>query len=293
MKNYLPTYFGGGMKHLSLFSGIGGFDLAAEWMGWENVAHCEIEPYCLKVLKKLWPHANTHTNIFDLNGEQYADRIDIISGGFPCQPFSIAGEQKGTGDDRHLWPEMLRIIREVRPRFVVAENVRGLLSIESGMVFRNCIRSLEDEGYEVQPFVIPAVAVGADHRRDRVWIVAHSDKIGCNKRSADDRHEDSPEERTKIWRPPYGRSRKRDACPACAGHKYPTFAGSEVQSCAHARVGRATEPPVLGANHGVSHRSHRIAALGNAIVPQIAYQIFRAIAMTDDAMRNNDTIKGI
>jgi DNA (cytosine-5)-methyltransferase 1 len=162
------------LKHASLFTGIGGFDLAASWMGWENVFQCEIEPFCQKILKYFYPQSELFTDIKTSNFEKYHGTIDIITGGFPCQPFSVAGKRRGTDDDRYLWAEMLRAIREVQPRWIVAENVCGLLTMQSGMVFERVCADLENAGYEVQPFVVPACAVGAPHRRDRVWIVACS-----------------------------------------------------------------------------------------------------------------------
>ena len=125
------------MKHGSLFSGIGGFDLAAEWMGWENVFHCEIAEFPRKILNYYWPNAESYEDIKKTDFTKWCGTVDIISGGFPCQPYSAAGKRLGKEDDRHLWPEMLRVIREVQPRFVVGENVAGLLSWNNGMVFHN------------------------------------------------------------------------------------------------------------------------------------------------------------
>lgn len=162
------------MIHGSLFSGIGGFDLAATWAGWQNAFNCEINPFCREVLKYHFPESEQIENIKDYDFTVYRNRIDIISGGFPCQPFSHAGKRLGTDDDRYLWPQMLRAIREVSPRWVVGENVDGLITMQDGMVFEKVCADLEDAGYEVQPYIIPACAVGAPHRRYRVWIVAHA-----------------------------------------------------------------------------------------------------------------------
>jgi len=162
------------MKHGSLFSGIGGFDLAAEWMGWENVFHCEIAEFPRKILKYHFPKSICYEDIKKTDFTKHRGEIDIISGGFPCQPYSNAGKRKGKEDDRHLWPEMLRVIREVQPRFVVGENVSGLLTWNNGMVFHEIITDLENEGYETQAFLIPACATNAPHRRDRIWFVANA-----------------------------------------------------------------------------------------------------------------------
>lgn len=160
------------MRHGSLFSGIGGFDLAAQWLGWENVFHCEWNPFGQRVLKHYWPNADSHHDITKTNFTQYANRIDILTGGFPCQPYSSAGKRKGKEDERHLWPEMLRTIREVAPRYVVGENVLGLTNWDGGIVFDEVHTDLETAGYEVAAMVVPAAAVNAPHGRDRVWFVA-------------------------------------------------------------------------------------------------------------------------
>lgn len=165
------------MKHGSLFSGLGGFDLAAEWMGWENIFHCEWMEFPRKVLDYHFPNADSHIDICKTDFNKYANEIDILTGGFPCQPFSMAGKRKGTDDERYLWGEMLRAIQEIKPTFVIAENVAGILSIDDGLVFEQVCLDLETEGYEVQPFVIPAAAKNAPHRRDRVWFVAYSRSI--------------------------------------------------------------------------------------------------------------------
>ena len=162
------------MKHGSLFSGIGGFDLAAQWMGWENAFHCEISEFPRKVLHHYWPNALSYENIKETDFTKWRGKIDVISGGFPCQPYSLAGKRLGKEDDRHLWPEMLRCIREIKPRWVVGENVFGIVNWNGGLVFDEVQADLEAEGYEVQAYVLPACAVNAPHRRDRVWFVAYA-----------------------------------------------------------------------------------------------------------------------
>jgi len=162
------------MKHGSLFSGIGGFDLAAEWMGWENVFHCEWMEFPRKVLDYHFPNADSHIDICKTDFKKYANKIDILTGGFPCQPFSLAGKRKGTDDERYLWGEMLRAIQEIKPKFVIAENVFGITNIDGGLVFQQVCLDLENEGYEVQPFIIPAAAKDAPHRRDRCWFIAYA-----------------------------------------------------------------------------------------------------------------------
>ena len=162
------------LRHGSLFSGIGGFDLAAEWMGWDNVFHCEWNEFGQKVLKHYWPQAESFSDITKTDFTKYYGTVDIITGGFPCQPYSSAGKRKGKEDERHLWPEMCRAIREVSPRFVVGENVRGLTNWNGGLVFEEVCAELESYGYQVAPVIIPACAVNAPHKRERIWFVAYN-----------------------------------------------------------------------------------------------------------------------
>jgi DNA (cytosine-5-)-methyltransferase len=184
------------LTHASLFSGIGGAELAASWLGWTNVFHCEIQEFQRKVLEYWFPNSISYEDITKTDFKEWRGQIDVLTGGFPCQPFSVAGKRKGAEDSRYLWGEMLRAIREIRPSFVIGENVAGILSmVQSGketkmgrtddlfdenFIYRKeqkftievICEDLERAGYSVQPFVIPACAVGAPHRRDRVWIVA-------------------------------------------------------------------------------------------------------------------------
>lgn len=190
---------GGRLTHGSLFSGIqvGGFDLAAEWMGWENLFHCEINEWCQKVLRFHFPKSIQYDDITRTDFTPWRGKVDVLTGGFPCQPFSTAGKRRGAEDDRYLWPEMLRAIREIRPAWVIGENVAGITSmvqpgsevtvesqaslfekadketiLEQEYVIETVCRDLEREGYSVQPILIPACGVGAPHRRDRVWFIA-------------------------------------------------------------------------------------------------------------------------
>jgi DNA (cytosine-5)-methyltransferase 1 len=158
------------MKILDLFAGIGGFSLAAHWMGWETVGFVEWDKYNQKVLAKNFPNTPIHGDITTYHGTLH--EADIITGGFPCQPFSTAGKREGTNDSRYLWPEMLRVIREVQPTYVIGENVAGIYSMDNGSVFEQVCTDMENEGYAVQPFRIPACATGAPHRRDRWWFCA-------------------------------------------------------------------------------------------------------------------------
>lgn len=168
--------------HGSLFSGIGGFDLASQWMGWENVFSCEINPFGRRVLEYYWPNTTHYEDITKTDWLFYRGKIDILTGGFPCQPFSLAGKRKGTEDDRNLWPDMLRAIQAIQPGWVVGENVYGIVNWNGGLVFEQVQSDLEAEGYEVQPIILPACAVNAPHRRDRTWFVAYSKYSGYKTR---------------------------------------------------------------------------------------------------------------
>jgi len=244
------------MKHGSLFSGIGGFDLAAEWMGWENVFHCEWNPFGQKVLKHYWPHSISYNDITKTDFSIHRGTIDIITGGFPCQPYSSAGKRLGKEDERHLWPEMLRAIREIQPTWIVGENVLGLVNWNGGMVFEEVQADLETEGYEVQPYVLPAASVGAPHVRQRVWFVAHSKNIG----------RENALENGELERGRFRQSYQRNVW-----HSFPSVS------------------PICTGDDGFSDRldnitfskwrNESIKAGGNAIVPQVVYQIFKAIEL--------------
>ena len=162
------------MKILDLFSGIGGFSLGLERAGMETVAFCEFDKKAQLVLKKHWPDVPIYNDVRTLNYEQLRkdgiETIDLICGGFPCQPFSVAGKRKGEEDDRHLWPEYFRLIQEIRPRWIIGENVAGLINMGLDQV----LSDMEGEGYTCQAFIVPACAVNAPHRRDRVWIIANT-----------------------------------------------------------------------------------------------------------------------
>jgi len=165
--------------HIDLFSGIGGFALAARWTGFRTVAFCECEPYAQRVLRKHWPDVPIHDDVRTFPGERYAG-ASLLTGGFPCQPFSLAGKRAGSGDDRFLWPAMVAVVETVRPAWVIGENVPGIVSME----LDRCASDLEAQGYAVWPVIVPACAVGAFHRRDRVWILAHREKSGLERPDA-------------------------------------------------------------------------------------------------------------
>jgi DNA (cytosine-5)-methyltransferase 1 len=252
------------MRHGSLFSGIGGFDLASEWMGWENVFHCEWMEFPRKVLEYYWPNADSHVDICNTDFKKYANTIDILTGGFPCQPFSTAGKRKGTEDERYLWGEMFRAVQEIKPQYVIAENVFGITNIDDGLVFEQVCLDLESQGYEIQPFIIPAAAKNAPHRRDRVWFVAaNANSIGLERGL----HEKRAKRETSAFNAstldtPFLRSTWKD---------FPT------------------QSPICGGDDGFSPkldgitfskwRAESIKGYGNAIVPQVAYEIFQSIQL--------------
>jgi DNA (cytosine-5)-methyltransferase 1 len=304
------------MNHGSLFSGIGGFDLAAEWAGWENIFHCEWNSFGQKVLKYYWPKAISYENITKTDFTIWRGKIDILTGGFPCQPYSMAGKRLGKEDDRHLWPDMLRAIREIQPRYVVGENVSGLVNWNGGMVFNEVQAEMEAEGYEVTPFILPACAVNAPHRRDRVWFVSRlitdSGSAGCNRNKEFKKRCNSKRDGISLNEPdtlydggitPYTdslRYRRGSIKPESNQSKEWQMdinkernrnrIWGKIKGCSR-KINDweqfPTQSPVCDGNDGISTRldgitfpkwrNESIKAGGNAIVPQVAYQIFKAI----------------
>ena len=200
------------MKVLDLFSGIGGFSLALDRCGMQTVAFCEADLFCTKILNKHWPDVPVYPDIRKLNGKEIGT-VDLVCGGFPCQPWSGAGKGKGHTDDRDLWPEMLRVVREVKPRWVLAENVQGFVNKEMGL--RRTVSDLEGEDYEVRVFTIPACGVKAPHQRYRVWIVGYSKHNGSlvtkKSRGCSETQESPEASRTKEARESTGTDRPRDS----------------------------------------------------------------------------------
>ena len=276
--------------HLDLFSGIGGFALAAKWNGYRTVGFCDNEPYAQAVLKKHWPEVPCHKDIREVRGELYAG-VTILTGGFPCQPFSVAGKQRGKDDNRYLWPEMLRVIQEARPTWIIGENVAGIVNLALDQVCAD----LEGQGYEVEPIIIPACAVDAPHRRDRCWILAHSK---CDGQSSS-KERGGTEKAVRIeqnWsHNALNTSRASNLSASeydvadtvsqrgCGGNSEGQYAEDVGESSRHSRDnsrGVATwiaEPNVGRVANGISNRSHRLKGLGNAIVPQVASEIIRCI----------------
>jgi len=328
------------MTHGSLFSGIGGFDLAAEWMGWINLFHCEWNDFGQRVLKHYWPDAISYGDITKTDLTIWRGRIDVLTGGFPCQPYSMAGKRKGKEDERHLWPEMLRAIREIKPTWVVGENVFGITNWDGGVVFNEVQADLEAEGYEVQPYVLPAASVNAPHRRDRVWFVAHakcksiqsSSKRGWGERGRERTEMGSVNSaacsigpsadteciRLQRWSETGDiRGEEESSCTKGCKSSIPIKANGEGWDASNPngiRLRRQgdgvreseltckkskrtnwqdfpTVSPICDRNDGLSDRlsgitfskwrNESIKAMGNAIVPQVVYQIFKAIERYD------------
>jgi DNA (cytosine-5)-methyltransferase 1 len=271
------------MRVLDLFSGIGGFSLGLERAGpFRTVAFCERDKFCQAVLRKHWPGTPIYDDVRTIPTDELGT-IDVICGGFPCQPWSVAGQQRGAEDDRDLWPVMASLIEKLRPRWVVGENVRGFVKEPLGL--QRSLSDLESIGYEVAPFVIPACAVDAPHRRDRVWIVAHSAQFQCNGGEyygendtprrvqrqlgggggADDvAHADDArlQGRQETGNAGGKRARGDEHAQRCGNDQGPTW---------------LPEPDVGRVANGVPRRVDRLKSLGNAVVPQVVEQIGRAI----------------
>ena len=342
------------MKHklLDLFSGIGGFSLGAEANGIPTVAFVEKDPFCQKVLRKHWSNTPIISDIRTVKGEDYeTDGVTIISGGFPCQPFSQAGKRKGTDDDRYLWDETLRVVAETKPEWFIGENVDGLVNIQDGLVLRQVQDDLEKEGFQVQCLVVPASGIGAWHQRKRIWIIGenvsntndsrdrtsehgterqgnktddqgrqgqsqskpsrHSQDVsntigelsdGC---SGTTRHSESElkgmvSDEAKNWNKVWSETERCDQQTGSRGDVSNTNGerlqghgvqtNMEVEERQVSSIGSTqgqhtwgqTESKLRGVPHGISYeldkdRANRIKALGNSIVPQIAYQLFKSI----------------
>lgn len=243
--------------HLDLFSGIGGFALAAQMVGGiKTVGFCEIDPWARRVLNKNFPGTPIHDDVRTLKPNDYG-RIDLITGGFPCQPYSTAGNQGGAGDDRALWPEMLRVIAEAKPRWVLGENVVGIQNLDLERV----LSDLEGEGYTCQAFDIPACGVSAKHARHRIWIVGYCNIggiCGIDQRSRGGRGEErgrGEEEAGSLW--------------------------EHIAAPTWGREGASDQPRLVGRIHGLSGRLDRYRGAANAIVPQVAAEILRCMMRVD------------
>lgn len=269
------------MRHGSLFSGIGGFDLAAQWIGWENIFQVEKDEWCQKVLAKNFPETKRYGDIKKFNGTKYRGAIDILTGGFPCQPYSNVGKRKGKEDTRHLWPEYLRVIREIQPRFVVGENVRGLINWAGGLVFNEIQTQLEVEGYEVTSVILPACSKDASHRRERIWIVAYnnshgfgirrgSETEGCERQAFDTIDSQATTDNLCI-------GIQRELQETVSRPERIERQQIKQQLTDSFQRSDTFEPKLCRTLHGIPFGVDRIKGLGNAIIPQVAFEIFKAI----------------
>ena len=342
------------MNHASLFSGIGGAEVAAQMMGWQNLFHCEIQEFPRKVLQYWFPNSESYEDITKTDFHQWQGKVDILTGGFPCQPFSVAGRRKGEDDHRYLWPQMLRAIREIKPTWVVGENVIGIKSLvepgqetkmgrtddffeenyiyreESRFTLEKICQELEAAGYSVQPLNIPACSVGAPHRRERIWIVAHrtdsgsemlqqerKDRVHASRSSSNANSNRQRKRKNKqksfsrcCRTSNTGPFRKTRTLADSLRHRsnkvhqdlQPKFSNGEKSY----GIGKQrnitfsvpkedfwkdfpTQSPLCRRNDGIPFdvdrltisfpkwRTESIKAYGNAWVPQVAYEIFRAI----------------
>ncbi len=288
--------------HIGLFSGIGGFELAARWAEFNTIAMCEIDEFCQSVLKYHFPNVELYGDIRATDFTVYRGQCDVITGGFPCQPFSIAGKRKGTADNRFLWPEMLRAISEIKPSWVIAENVYGLVTQQKGLVFERVLTDLEALGYEAQTFIVPACAKGAPHRRDRVWVIGHAQHNGLNAAkdtgSGNKRGNHNKAGTKEIFKFE-GPGSLRGIIANTNGKRHEKFDIATLRNKPGFVAGISsdhwenwpTQPPVCNRDDGLSNRLVNIAfskwrnqsikAMGNAIVPQVAYDFFSIINMVD------------
>ena len=309
------------MNHGSLFTGIGGFDLAAEWVGWTNIFQVENDKFCNSKLEKNFPNIKRYGDIREFNGTEYRGIINIITGGFPCQGFSVAGKQRGKSDPRWLWPEMLRVIREIQPAWVVGENVPGIIKL----ALEDICLALESEGYAVQPFIIPSASIGAWDKRERVWIIAYSDSnrkmvqrrnrnhnnkkrnntkkiqerenkqlggVKSNPEINPDIKSSVSEQSRKTWSGGNGYS---DNVGNIISKGLQGYSGNDLsgrQKEQERQAGQANwlrnwieiASELCGSNARVPHRMERIKALGNSVNPYVVFELFKAIETVNNLL---------
>ena len=276
------------LTHGSLFTGIGGFDLAAHWSCIETLWQVEKDKYCQDLLNKHFPQ----TPLFDdvkAVGKVELNPVSIISGGFPCQPFSHAGKRKGQTDDRYLWPEMLRIIKELQPNYVIGENVPGIIT----MALDEVLDSLENEGYHNEVFVLPACGIGAWHKRDRVWIISYrKDRFGATTKQEQDKYWKTVESQIEVLSNSgsWGHEESGTFGQSFDSKMIPTWETAQPSDGCLSNIWES-EPNVGRVAHGVSKRMDRIKGLGNSIVPQLAYILFQSILQIESIIQTLEVEK--
>lgn len=281
------------LTHFSLFTGIGGIDLAAEWAGFKTIGQCEFADYPTKVLEKHWPDVSRWRDVRDVTAESVRGKgirdITVLSAGFPCQPHSVAGKRKASADERNLWPETAERIRILKPKWFLGENVPGILSSEDGRFFGGILRDLAKMGYSVGWCCYGANRVGAPHKRERVFIIACSYSNGFqgreNSRSIKEGREDSKKQFERFY--------KTFLCNSYSVPEFQTYSSTgtvrkkrdpwEDTTGKHRRKASGTywkisKSPVLGVDDGIPNRVDRSITLGNAVVPQQVYPILKAVA---------------
>lgn len=292
------------MKHLGLFEGIGGFSLAVRWMGWETLAWCEWNERCQQLLNYYFAGAQGYGDITKSCFKKYANEIDIITGGFPCQPYSHAGKREGINDVRHLWPEMFRVIREVKSPWIVGENVYGLTNWNKGLVFEQVCVDLENEGYQVSPVLLPAGGINSPQKRERIWFIAYSHSNADERKAIIRRNTNSTTEgdgqedkRQRVWNGVDGneearlianaeRFRQQGQGRTIEQMRSEAFRNWEA-SWSYTNDRWPVESPVCGGNDGLpaaldgitfsDWSKFSLEGYGNAIVPQIAFELYKII----------------
>ena len=287
--------------HIDLFSGIGGFALACRWAGIETIAFCEIEKYAQRVLRKNFPGIQIFEDVRQFPATEFREPF-LLTGGYPCQPFSQAGKRRGAEDDRHLWPSMFGIIRTSRPTWILAENVAGHVTLGLDQV----LADLESEGYAVQPIIVPACAVDAPHRRDRVWILGNAKRDSDGRaygsesgRSKRERKDENIIERDEVGRDSGNASREiafadsmreglqrygksQESGKSCQAREFDE-SSCKIRDFTRSENNWSAEPDVRRVAHGIPRRVDRLRGLGNAIVPQVAYEIIKAMIEADES----------
>mgnify|MGYP003651091524 FL=1 len=285
------------LKLLDLFSGIGGFSYGLEQtQGFETIAFCEKDKFCQQVLRKHWNDIKIYDDIRDIKGSTI--KADIVTGGFPCQPFSVAGKQRGTDDDRYLWDETIRVVAETKPRWFIGENVDGLVNIQEGKVLQQIQKDLETESFEVQCLIIPASGIGAWHQRKRIWIIGYSDSNANTKTQQSSNGPEnsiSKEYRSKDSSVQFSggttNNSLSNSTPINLRNANSTSIESSINRQEERKFRRAssrrqqrqetwwqTQSKLCGVPDGISteldkDRANRIKSLGNSIVPEIAREL--------------------